>query len=153
MKKKILIILIIVIAIISIVILVNTKNQSKTINNVSTESNESSTITYSCQAASTTSDYGSTIPTNKLITKDNLVTSYQVGHNSIYTDSELYNNTLSYLSSQSNQLYINLGNNTIYYYEEINVNDFVNTIALNDNNVNTFITLLKNEGYTCIQES
>ena len=72
-----------------------------------------------------------------------------MGYNLTYSNEELYNNTLQYLFTQNTQQYQDLGNKTIYYYQDINVDDYFNKIGIDKTDVKSFISLLMQEGYNC----
>lgn len=147
MKKNIIIILLIIISIVALIIYINKSKVTKNTNNNSSEVKEN--ISYTCQKESKSVDNGIYQETNLLFAENNSITKYEVGYNFTYSNADLYNNTLLYLNSQNTQQYKDLGNNTIFSYKEININDFLNSIGINENNSDKIISLLIEEGYNC----
>lgn len=151
MKNKIIISIIFLVALATIVFLVI--NNNKKITNTSSSNNNLSLTIYKCQNESQTIDTGTYQVANILTFNDEVLKRYQTGHYNTYSDNDYYNNTLNYLETQNIQLYDNIGNNTIYYYQDMDVTEFLNKVNLNNDDRNKIISLLNSEGYKCEEES
>ena len=149
MKNKKYISLIIIVFIILVTLFIWNKNNKNATFNEASKNNEITEISYKCQLKNTVTDQGITQQTNEIIIKNNIISNYKVGYTLAYSNEELYNNTIQYLLTQNNNHYQDLDNNTIYYFQEINVDDYFNKIGKDKTDYNSFISFLFDEGYTC----
>jgi hypothetical protein len=149
MKNKKYISLIIIVFIILVTLFIWNKNNKNATFNEASKNNEITEISYKCQLKNTVTDQGITQQTNEIIIKNNIISNYKVGYTLAYSNEELYNNTIQYLLTQNNNHYQDLDNNTIYYFQEINVDDYFNKIGKDKTDYNNFISFLFDEGYTC----